>query len=56
MAGRWLTPPNGGTVASSLETHESSVEPPKRRLMYIEKKDGDIDGAAARIGWVTRVA
>ena len=23
-----------------------------RRLMYIEKKDGDIDGAAARIGWV----
>lgn len=30
-----------------------AVEPPKRRLMYIEKKDGDIDGAAARIGWVT---
>lgn len=25
----------------------------KRRLMYIEKKDGDIDGAAGRIGWVT---
>jgi hypothetical protein len=24
----------------------------KRRLMYIEKKDGDIDGADARIGWV----
>jgi hypothetical protein len=24
-----------------------------RRLMYIEKKGGDIDGAAARIGWVT---
>ena len=24
-----------------------------RRLRYIEKKDGDIDGAAARIGWVT---
>ena len=23
-----------------------------RRLMYIEKKDGDIDGADARIGWV----
>jgi hypothetical protein len=21
--------------------------------MYIEKKDGDIDGAAGRIGWVT---
>jgi hypothetical protein len=28
-------------------------EDSKRRLMYIEKKDGDIDGAAARIGWVT---
>jgi hypothetical protein len=25
----------------------------KRRVMYIENKDGDIDGAAARIGWVT---
>jgi hypothetical protein len=24
-----------------------------RRLMYVEKKDGDIDGAAGRIGWVT---
>jgi len=24
-----------------------------RRLMYIEKKGGDIDGAAGRIGWVT---
>ena len=24
-----------------------------RRLMYIENKDGDIDGADARIGWVT---
>ena len=23
------------------------------RLMYIENKDGDIDGADARIGWVT---
>ena len=23
-----------------------------RRLMYIENKDGDIDGIAARIGWV----
>ena len=31
----------------------SSAEQPKRRLMYIEKKDGDIDGAAGRIGWVT---
>jgi hypothetical protein len=30
----------------------SSAEQPKRRLMYIEKKDGDIDGAAGRIGWV----
>jgi len=27
-------------------------EAAKRRLVYIEKKDGDIDGAAARIGWV----
>ena len=27
-----------------------------RRLMYIERKDGDIDGAAARIGWVTVAA
>jgi len=25
----------------------------RRRLMYIENKDGDIDGARARIGWVT---
>ncbi|MGH8106989.1 MAG: hypothetical protein ACREO1_02465 [Arenimonas sp.] len=24
-----------------------------RRLMYVENKHGDIDGAAARIGWVT---
>ncbi len=23
-----------------------------RRVMYVENKDGDIDGAAARIGWV----
>jgi hypothetical protein len=25
----------------------------KRRVMYVENKDGDIDGASARIGWVT---
>jgi len=25
----------------------------KRRVMYVENKNGDIDGAAARIGWVT---
>src|SRR5262245_55578207 len=25
----------------------------KRRVMYVENKDGEIDGAAARIGWVT---
>jgi hypothetical protein len=25
----------------------------KKRLMYIENKDGQIDGADARIGWVT---
>lgn len=25
----------------------------ERRLMYIENKDGDIDGYGARIGWVT---
>jgi hypothetical protein len=25
----------------------------KRRLMYVENKDGVIDGAHARIGWVT---
>ncbi len=25
----------------------------KRRLMYIENKDGEIDGTNARIGWVT---
>ena len=24
----------------------------KRRLMYVENKDGEIDGAPARIGWV----
>jgi hypothetical protein len=30
-----------------------SADQPTRRLMYIEKKDGDIDGAAGRIGWVT---
>ncbi|MEX2497315.1 MAG: hypothetical protein WD397_00395 [Wenzhouxiangellaceae bacterium] len=23
-----------------------------RRVMYVENKDGDIDGAVARIGWV----
>ena len=25
----------------------------KRRLMYVENKDGDIDGAGGRIGWVS---
>ncbi len=25
----------------------------KRRVMYVENKDGDIDGAQGRIGWVT---
>ncbi len=25
----------------------------KRRLMYVENKDGDLDGVDARIGWVT---
>ncbi len=25
----------------------------KRRLMYVENKDGEIDGAHGRIGWVT---
>jgi hypothetical protein len=25
----------------------------QRRLMYIENKDGNIDGADGRIGWVT---
>lgn len=25
----------------------------KRRVMYVENKQGDIDGVAARIGWVT---
>lgn len=25
----------------------------ERRLMYIENKGGDIDGASCRIGWVT---
>ena len=25
----------------------------KRRVMYVENKDGLIDGASARIGWVT---
>jgi hypothetical protein len=25
----------------------------KRRVMYVENKGGDIDGVAARIGWVT---
>jgi hypothetical protein len=29
------------------------TEESKRRLMYVEKKEGDIDGAAGRIGWVT---
>jgi hypothetical protein len=24
-----------------------------RRVMYVENKNGDIDGVAARIGWVT---
>ena len=25
----------------------------ERRVMYIENKNGDIDGAAGRVGWVT---
>lgn len=25
----------------------------KRRVMYVENKNGEIDGVAARIGWVT---
>jgi hypothetical protein len=25
----------------------------ERRVMYVENKNGDIDGAPARIGWVT---
>jgi hypothetical protein len=25
----------------------------RRRVLYVENKDGDLDGAAARIGWVT---
>jgi len=25
----------------------------KRRVMYVENKDGQIDGLSARIGWVT---
>ena len=25
----------------------------KRRLMYVENKDGEIDGVAGRIGWVS---
>lgn len=25
----------------------------KRQLMYIENKSGDVDGARARVGWVT---
>ncbi|MEH6808418.1 MAG: hypothetical protein V7651_06165 [Hyphomonas oceanitis] len=25
----------------------------KRRVMYVENKSGEIDGVAARIGWVT---
>lgn len=25
----------------------------KRRVMYVENKDGDIDGVPARIGWVS---
>jgi hypothetical protein len=25
----------------------------KRRVMYVENKSGDLDGAPARIGWVT---
>jgi hypothetical protein len=25
----------------------------KRRVLYVENKDGDLDGAQGRIGWVT---
>jgi hypothetical protein len=25
----------------------------RRRVLYVENKDGDLDGARARIGWVT---
>jgi len=38
-----------GTSGSMMKRPEQST----RLLMYIEKKDGDIDGAAGRIGWVT---
>jgi hypothetical protein len=44
---------NGGTLGAPRRFDMSSAEQPKRRLMYIEKKNGDIDGAAGRIGWVT---
>ena len=33
--------------------HVSDLTRAHKRLMYVEKKDGDIDGAAGRIGWVT---
>jgi len=25
----------------------------RKRIMYVENKDGDIDGVPGRIGWVT---
>ena len=45
---------NGATLGPAAgDPSMSSAEQSKRRLMYIEKRDGDIDGAAGRIGWVT---
>src|SRR5436190_10803797 len=45
---------NGATLGPAAgDPSMSSAEQSKRQLMYIEKKDGDVDGAAGRIGWVT---
>ena len=44
---------------SNGESHRTPRRNPKsphflkRRLMYIENKDGEIDGANGRIGWVS---
>jgi hypothetical protein len=46
--------PDGSTLSGEDGTgmKAGQLADGTRRLMYIEQKDGDIDGAAGRIGWV----
>ena len=46
-AGARLSRPSCGMKTNQLTRGQ------QRRVMYVENKDGDIDGVPARIGWVT---